>query len=78
MPEILKQPNGDVDWSKIFMGFAMAAVLILQQVQTMHIAEIRTQAEINKVNFLSKDKVYKIEDNLEKRLEILEEKCNDK
>lgn len=78
MPEILKKPNGDVNWSSIFMGFAMAAVLILQQIQTMEIANIKTQAEVNSINFMDKDRVNKLADDLEKRLEKLEEKCDDK
>ena len=78
MPEILKKPNGDVNWSSIFMGFAMATVLVLQQIQTMEIATIKTQAEVNSINFMDKGRVNKFVDDLEKRLEKLEEKCNDR
>jgi len=84
MPEILKKPNGEVDYSKIFGAMAVAVVLVMQQYQTMHIAEIRTMAEVNKANFMDKqevlDRVHKAEqkhDELEDRIARLEEKIND-
>jgi len=71
MPEIVKKPNGEVDWSKVFMGFAVALVLVLQQWQSYRIAEIKAQGEVNSVNFMSKDQI-------EKRLEMLEAKFMDR
>ena len=74
MPEILKKPNGDTDYTKLFMAFAAAIVLILQQWQTYKIAELKAEAEVSKVKFLDKEKVYAIENDLENRLLKLEEK----
>jgi len=71
MPEILKKTNGETDWTKIFGGLAVALVMILQQWQSYKIAEIKAQGEINKINFMSKDEI-------EKRLETLENKFMDR
>ena len=59
MPDILKHTNGDIDWSKLFMGFSVALVLIIQQWQSYRIAEIKAQGEVNAVQFMAKDKVIK-------------------
>ena len=72
MPEILKHQNGETNWVAIFSGVAASIVLILQQWQTYKIAELRTEAEVNKINFLAKDEVYKIANDLEDRIERLE------
>ena len=72
MPEILKDKNGETNWSAVFMGFAVALVLILQQVQTMHIADIKIRGEINAVNFMHKDEVLKIQTDLMTRVEYVE------
>ena len=42
MPEILKKGNGEIDWSKVFMGFAVAVVFIMQQWHSMQMADIKT------------------------------------
>jgi len=81
MPEILKKPNGEIDYSKLFGAFAVAVVLVMQQYQTMHIAEIRTIAEVNRANFMDKnkvlEKVHEVElkhQKIEERLKRLENK----
>jgi len=71
MPEVLKHNNGDTDWTKVFMAVAAALVLVLQQWQSYRIAEIKAQGEINRINFMSKDEI-------EKRLEQLENKFMDR
>ena len=71
MPEVLKKPNGEMSWERIFMGIGMAVVLILQQWQSYRIAEIKVQGEVNKVNFMSKEAI-------ERRLEKLESKFMDR
>jgi len=71
MPDILKMPNGNTDWSKIGLAIAASVIMILQQWQSYRIAEIKAQGEINKVNFMSKDEI-------EKRLETLENKFMDR
>ena len=72
MPEILKT-NGQTDWTKIFMGFAVALVLIMQQYQTMHIAEIKAQGEITQINFMDKDAIRKIQEDIHKRINYTEQ-----
>ena len=57
MPDILKKDNGDIDYSKLFMGFAMALVLVLQQWQSYRLAEIKAQGEVNAIQFMKKDEV---------------------
>jgi len=61
MPDILKKPNGDTDYTKLFMGFAVALVVVIQQLQVYHIADIKAQAEANKVMFMSKDDIHKVQ-----------------
>jgi len=61
MPEILKKPNGDTDYTKLFMGFAVALVVIIQQLQVYHIADIKAQSEANKIMFMSKDAIHKVQ-----------------
>lgn len=74
MPEVLKNNDGSTNWTAIFAAFAAALVLILQQWQTYRIAEIQAQAEVNKANFMSREKVLQIEDELIRRLDKLEAK----
>jgi len=57
MPDILKHSNGNIDWSKVFMGFAMALVLVLQQWQSYRLAEIKAQGEVNAIQFMKKDEI---------------------
>ena len=76
MPDILKHPNGDIDYSKIFMGFAMAIILVMQQWQTMHIAELKARAEIRSDLFMDKSKVLLIAEDIQRRLKHLESKEN--
>jgi len=72
MPEILKNSDGSTNWAAIFAGFGAMVVLILQQWQTYKIAELKAEADVQKVMFLDKDTVYKIEKDLQKRMEHLE------
>ena len=77
-----------MDWSKLFMGLAMAVVLIIQQFQTYHLADLKAQAAIQEKLFMPKDRVLKKEnealaklrlaldklDAIEKRLDKIEGK----
>jgi len=72
MPEILKNSDGSTNWAAIFAGFGAMVVLILQQWQPYKIAELREQAAVQKVMFLDKDTVYKIEKDLQGRMQHLE------
>jgi len=83
MPDIIKNVHGELDWTKVFMGFAMALVLILQQWQAYRIAEIKAQGEITKIQFITKaavekrldhmDDVYMKKDELLHHLKLLED-----
>ena len=72
MPDLLKDKEGNTNWSALFMGFAMALVIVMQQYQTMHIAEIKVQGEINTINFMHKDEVRQIQADLMSRVEYVE------
>ena len=81
MPDILTKENGDTDWTKLFMGFAMAIVLIIQQVQTYHIADLKAQASIQEKVFMPKERVLRKEaealkllDKISVRLDKIEER----
>jgi len=88
MPDFVKHSNGEMDWSKLFMGLAMAVVLIIQQFQTYHLADLKAQAAIQEKLFMPKDRVLKKEnealaklrlaldklDAIEKRLDKIEGK----
>ena len=41
MPEILKT-NGEIDYQKLFMAFAMAVVFIMQQYHAMQVADLKS------------------------------------
>ena len=65
MPDIVKNAHGELDWTKVFMGFAMALVVILQQWQAYRIAEIKAQGEANAVQFIKRDEVTKRLDHMD-------------
>jgi len=65
MPDLLKHTNGDIDYSKIAMGFAMALVLVLQQWQSYRLAEIKAQGEVNAIQFMKKDHIVKRLDHMD-------------
>jgi len=35
MTEVLRKPNGDIDWNRFFMGFAVALVFVIQSLHSM-------------------------------------------
>jgi len=78
MPEKIKKVVGETSWSTIFMGLAMALVVVMQQYQTMRIAEIKTLAEVNKINFMEKQEVEDIAHSLEDKVHYLEQNVLDK
>ena len=57
MPDILKHSNGELDYAKLFMAFAAAFVLILQQWQSYRIAEIQATAKANQESFMPRKEV---------------------
>ncbi len=60
MPEILKT-NGEIDYQKLFMAFAMAVVFIMQQYHAMQVADLksnivpRAEYEIKHQDVMDKD-----------------------
>ena len=60
MPEILKT-NGEIDYQKLFMAFAMAVVFIMQQYHAMQVADLksnivpRAEYEIKHQEVMDKD-----------------------
>ena len=72
MPDFVKHSNGEMDWSKLFMGLAMAIVLIIQQFQTYHIADLKAQAVIQEQVFMPKERVLKKEAEALKKLYAIE------
>jgi len=76
MPEKIKKVVGETSWSTIFMGLAMALVVVMQQYQTMRIAEIKTLAEVNRINFMDKEAVETLAHSLEDRIVALEHKVD--
>ena len=60
MPEILKT-NGEIDYQKMFMAFAMAVVFIMQQYHAMQVADLksnivpRAEYEIKHQEVMDKD-----------------------
>ncbi len=60
MPEILKT-NGEMDYQKLFMAFAMAVVFIMQQYHAMQVADLksnvvpRAEYEIKHQDVMDKD-----------------------
>ena len=74
MPDFVKHSNGEIDWSKLFMGIAMAIVLIIQQFQTYHIADLKAQAVIQEKIFMPKDRVLRKEAEALKKLEVISQR----
>ena len=72
MPEILKNTDGTTNWTAVIASLGAMLVLVLQQWQSYRIAEIQTQASVNKANFMDKTEVLEIEQKLRQRVEALE------
>jgi len=72
--------NGDIDWSKVFMGFAVAVVFIMQQWHSMQMADIKAEvvprSEYSQA-VIHKDVVLEAVNRLGQRLDALEGKPNE-
>ena len=84
MPEILKKPDGNTDWSKFFMGFAVAAVFVMQSFSQMQHNQTKTdirdihkeyvpRPEINRYLEVNEDNIKKVLADIDARLTKLEE-----
>ena len=76
MPDFVKHSNGEMDWSKLFMGLAMAVVLIIQQFQTYHLADLKAQAAIQEKLFMPKDRVLRKENEALAKLKLALDKLD--
>ena len=80
MPEVLKKDNGDIDWTKLFMGFAVAVVFIMQQYHTIKLADIkadlvpRPEYTAHKQTTADKTTMREMFDMLNDRFDALESK----
>ena len=78
MPEFVKKDNGETDWSKIFMGAAIAAVYIMQQFHAMQVSNLRevvvprSEYTMHQNKVMDKDVILDALDRLEERLDTLE------
>ena len=61
MPDFVKHSNGDIDWSKMFMGFAVALVFVMQQYHAMQVSDLksnvvpRAEYEVKHQDVMDKD-----------------------
>ena len=82
MPEFVQKtdhlghPTGDVDWSKIFMGFAMALVFVMQQWHSIQMSDIKADMvprdEVERHNEKLRNEFSKHTDGFMNRNEILD------
>ncbi len=84
MPEILKKVNGEVDWNKLFMGFAVALVFIMQQYHAMQVSNIkstivpRAEYTAHQENVMDKDVILEALERLGTRIDEVEADANKK
>jgi len=57
MPEILKKPDGNIDWNKFFMGFAVSVVFVLQSYSQMQHNEVKQEVDEVKEKAVTKCEV---------------------
>ncbi len=83
MPEILKKVNGEVDWNKLFMGFAVALVFIMQQYHAMQVADLksnvvpRAEYEIKHQEVMDKDIILAAIKELHDRIDNIDNEVKD-
>ena len=84
MPEILKKPNGDTDWNKFFMGFAVALVFVMQSYNQLQQNQTRTEildihktykprVEVNSDMLVNTENIKAVLADIDRRLLKLEE-----
>ena len=80
MPDFVKHSNGDVDWSKMFMGFALALVYIMQSYHAMQVADLKAnmvpRQEIDRKadKIMDKSDIMTALSSLNNRLDAMEKK----
>jgi len=81
MPDFIQkthngQPTGETDWSKIFMGFAMALVFVMQQWHSIEVSNIKAdmvpRAEIQRHSEMLQAELGEHNDKFMGKTEILD------
>ena len=80
MPDFVKHSNGEIDWSKLFMGFALALVYIMQSYHAMQVADLKAnmvpRQEIDRKadKIMDKSDIMTALSSLNNRLDAMEKK----
>jgi hypothetical protein len=80
MPDFVKKENGELDYSKLFMGLAIALVYVMQSYHAMQVADIkanvvpRAEYEVRHDETMNKDEILNALLALNKRLDTMEKK----
>ncbi len=80
MPDFVKHSNGDMDWSKLFMGLAVAIVFIMQQYHTIQVADLkasvvpRPEYESRQEQVMDKDLILMSIKELHEKIDKLDKK----
>ena len=78
MPDFVKHSNGDIDWSKMFMGFAVALVFVMQQYHAMQVSDLksnvvpRAEYEVKHQDVMDKDVILAAIKELHDRIDRIE------
>jgi len=74
------KPDGHIDWSKFFMGFAVAFVFVMQQWHSFRISEnasgVAAQDKVIQVTQSGKDALLKELTHLQKQITELQRRTN--
>ena len=79
----MNKPDGTFDYSKFFMGLAVAVVFVMQQWHAMKLEDLKTQVvprkeiEQQTTKFMHRDTILSAINRLNNRMDILEGKQND-
>ncbi len=78
MPDMMKKPNGDIDFQKLFMGFALALVYVMQSYHAMQVSDLKTtvlprvEYELKHQEVMDKDIILEAFRELNERIDGIE------
>jgi hypothetical protein len=78
-----QKEDGSTDWSKVFMGFAVALVFVMQQYHAMQVSDLKEQVvprhefEAKAEKVMDKDEIMFALQRLAERLDAIEGRTND-
>ena len=76
MPDFVKHSNGQIDYTKLFMGIATAILFLIQGLQSMHLISLSSKtvprSELSATMQVNKDNLKKVLADVNKRLNELE------